>query len=90
MLPGEKVVRRRGNAEQGRALEALGHAVEYLVDSRMFLRTQAESDSNRDAVQMLMRLSRTVFLECPEVVPLGRKVARWVTAGVSRTGRRAA
>ncbi len=62
--------------QQGRALEMLGHAVEYLVDSRMF-GDEAGFRSEGEAVQILMRMSRAVFAECPEVVPLRERVARW-------------
>ena len=90
LLPGERTVRRRGNLEQGRALEALGHAVEYLADSQMFMTEQEGVRPNQEAMQILMRCSRAVFLECPEVVPTRRRLARWFTAGVSRWARQRA
>jgi hypothetical protein len=68
--------RRRGNAMQGRALEALGHAVEYLMDSRMFLVGQENGKAEQDALKILMQMSRTVFLECPEVVSVWDKMGR--------------
>jgi len=73
-----EAVRRRGSIQQGRALETLGHAVEYLVDSRLF---QVEDDNQRaeqEAVQILMRASRAVFAECPEVVSLRTRLRRWM------------
>ena len=90
LLPGERVVRRRGNLEQGRALEALGHAVEYLADSQVFLASSESWQSNREAMQILMRCSRAVFLECPEVVPVRRRVGHWLTEGVNRLTRQRA
>ena len=51
-------VRRRGNAEQGRALEMLGHAVEYLADSRLFLLEEVNQRDEDEAMQILMRMSR--------------------------------
>ena len=72
-----RYIRRRGSAEQGRALERLGHAVEYLVDSGMFLRDERNKRDEDAAIQILMRLSRAVFAECPEVVPVGRRLAKW-------------
>ncbi len=71
-------VRRRGSREQGRALEMLGHAVEYLVDSRLFRRADDDLRADEEAVQILMRLSRVVFAECPEVVSLRRQIGRWI------------
>ncbi len=92
LLPGERVVRRRGSLQQGQALETLGHAVEYLVDSRMFLVEVGAGEQNQDqeAIQILMRLSRAVFLECPEVVPIRRRMGRWVSSGMSRMLRQGA
>ncbi len=69
---------RRGTLEQGRALEVLGHAVEYLVDSRLFVLDGAVLRSDDEAVQILMRLSRAVFAECPEVVSLRRRLRMWI------------
>ena len=72
----ELTVRRRGSAVQGRALETLGHAVEYLADSRIHLLTrnaaagQRREAAEKDALGILMRASRSVFLSCPEVVTL--------------------
>ena len=71
-------MRRRGTPAQGRALEALGHAVEYLVDSRLFVLDQDSLRSDDEAVQIMMRMSRAVFAECPEVVSLRRKVRMWI------------
>jgi len=72
-------VRRRGSLEQGRALESLGHAVEYLIDSRMFHAGDLNPQVELEAVQILMRMSREVFAECPEVVSLRRRFRRWMS-----------
>lgn len=79
-----RYLRRRGSAEQGRALEQLGHAVEYLVDSGMFLRDERNQRDEDAAIQILMRLSRAVFAECPEVVPVGRRLGNWAKRVVMR------
>ena len=44
--------RRRTMPQHGRALEALGHAIEYLVDSRLLHDADAVSDNA--AVHLLM------------------------------------
>ena len=73
--PQNKIVtRRRGNAAQGRALETLGHAIEYLTDSRIHL-VRKHADNARqlaegDAASILMQASSAVFLSCPQVVSL--------------------
>ena len=76
--PARPAVLRRGNREQGRALEALGHAIEYLVDSRMFGVRDAGRRAEAQAIQILMLASRSVFEECAEVVPIRRRVLEWV------------
>jgi hypothetical protein len=65
---------RRITPEAGRALEILGHAVEYLTDefmsqgSTFFLKKE-----NMEAVQILMALNRQVYFECPEVPCFGER-----------------
>ena len=73
----DRGLRRRGTLEQGRALEALGHAVEYLVDSQLFRVGEGNPRDDHEAVQILMLMSRAVFAECPEVVSLRRRMRRW-------------
>ncbi len=67
--------RRRANRVQGRSLEKLGHAVEYLVDSRMFAVEPSAAKAERDAVRILMRLSRMVFSECDQVITIWDRMA---------------
>jgi len=69
-----KSLRRRPTMQQGRTLETLGHAIEYLVDSHVYLNPVATSKDDVDASQILMRLSREVFAECREIVPARRKL----------------
>lgn len=70
--------RRRANLQQGRALEILGHAIEYLVDSRMFLIDQPATAADAQATQILMRLNRQIFDECTEVLPKHRRLRNWL------------
>ena len=64
--PQRKPVRRRTSPEQGRALEVLGHAIEYLVDSR--LSETWESPADAQAVQLLMSRSTEIFSACHQRV----------------------
>ena len=73
-----RVIRRRPNQFQGRALEKLGHAVEYLVDSRMVLIDEPSTRADAEALDILMRLSRWVFSECDEIVPIGHRLKVWM------------
>ncbi len=63
-------VRRRPTQAQGRALEALGHAIEYLVDSRAF----AGEDQDRAAVDILRKLNRVVFFSFAAVIPVRQQL----------------
>jgi hypothetical protein len=69
ILRGKKtIIRRRPSPQQGRALEILGHSIEYLVDSYIAI---ASSDGNKDdveAAEILMKLNLQIFNECPEIV----------------------
>ena len=65
---------------QGQSLEMLGHAIEYLVDSRMHRDCGLSSLADSEAQQILMRLSREVFAECAEVAASG-----WLAAWLVKT-----
>jgi hypothetical protein len=76
-LAPSKIVRRRPDMQQGRALESLGHAIEYLIDSRMFLIGEPHTLADAEAVQILSRSSREVFAACPEIVPVHQRFKQW-------------
>ena len=71
-------IRRRPSRSQGQALEILGHALEYLVDSRMFLSKERKTRADGEAIHILSSCSREVFAECPEVVPVSQRIKSWV------------
>ncbi len=79
-------VRRRSNPQQGRGLEILGHAVEYLVDSRMFQIDRPTTRADAEATQILMLLSRKVFFECAAVVPPARRLKLWIAERLGTPG----
>lgn len=61
--------RRRISPEAGRALEILGHAIEYLTDEYVHQGNSfSANDAQLKAVQLLMALNRQIYFECP-VVP---------------------
>jgi hypothetical protein len=59
----------------------LGHAAEYLAHSRRFQIDETE-DSSAEAIHILMELSRSVFDEFAEQIPVSRRVERWLTQSV--------
>ncbi len=74
---------RRGNIQQGKALEVLGHALEYLVDFRMFRVEESTSPADAEAIKILAGLSRAIFAECREVKPLRRRLRDWASRGAA-------
>jgi hypothetical protein len=67
---------RRPSPSQGRALELLGHAIEYLVDEHLHNGDGAAPDS--EAVCILMNLNRMIFYECEVVEPFSERLRRWL------------
>jgi hypothetical protein len=70
-------VRRRMSPESGRAVEKLGHAIEYLTDE--FVHGGCEGgfqDPRVEAIKLLMSLNRQVYVECPIVPTFAQRVAR--------------
>jgi hypothetical protein len=60
--------------QAGRALEILGHAIEYLTDE--FVHESGSlfaNDGRIKAVQLLMGLNRQVYFECPEEPTFGER-----------------
>ena len=58
--------RRHITPQAGRALETLGHAIEYLTDEYLQEAEQVSAhDPNLQAVQILMALNRDIYYACP-------------------------
>lgn len=71
-------VRRRIDRQSGRALEILGHAIEYLTDEYVFDLAKDEapplaSDGPVKAIQLLMSINREIYFQCPEVEDLATR-----------------
>jgi len=66
---------RRITPRAGRALEILGHAIEYLTDEFVHrLGEVSAHNGDLEAVQLLMSLNRQVYFECPEMPTLGERL----------------
>jgi hypothetical protein len=83
MGTGARVVRRRPTPQQGKALEVLGHAIEYLMDSYVLTHAADTNNGDHEAAQILMGLSRMVFEECAEIVPLSHRVRLALLSAIS-------
>jgi hypothetical protein len=65
---------RRITPQAGRALEILGHAIDYLIDENVHeAGARAVPIGQMEAVQLLMKLNRQVYLECPEVPTMSER-----------------
>lgn len=84
---GHRAVIRRPSPTQGRALEILGHAIEYLMDSYILFASQDGGPGDQKAIEILKRLSLEVFNECPEVVPFRIRLRNWLyyLLGISKS-----
>ncbi len=72
--------RRRISPEAGKALEKLGHAIDYLMDE--FLNAGGSFCGNEPqlkAIRMLMAINRQIYFGCPEVPSLTNVAARGCT-----------
>ena len=75
-------VRRQLSPAEGRALEMLGHAIEYLADEYC---ADAEpkgrlgnADPRIEAIQTLKALNRSIYYSAAEVEPAFSRMKRWV------------
>jgi hypothetical protein len=82
--------RRRISPRAGRALEILGHAIDYLIDENVYAADSRSIPIGRsgqmgqmEAVQLLMKINRQIYLDCPEVPSVWerwRSLLGWRTA----------
>lgn len=67
--------RRSISPEAGRALELLGHSIEYLTDEFVHRRgSLCVHDPEFEAIQLLMARNREIYLACPVVASLRERV----------------
>jgi hypothetical protein len=74
-----RATRRRIDPQSGRALEILGHAIEYLADE--YVRAGGALSAHNgplEALQLLMAANRAIYFACPQVVPFGERLRRWL------------
>jgi hypothetical protein len=75
------LVRRQLSREAARALEILGHAIEYLADEYAADPAAKGPLGNADprvqAIQVLKALNRSIYFSGTEVQPVFRRIRRW-------------
>ncbi len=73
-------LRRCRTREQGVALMTVGHAIEYLVDSRL-IRQQDTTGAEREALAILLHANLAVYNEGTEIKPLISRLREWFHGG---------
>ena len=75
-------VRRQLSPEEGRAIEILGHAIEYLADEycadTLPKGPLGNADPRIEAIQTLKALNRSIYYSAAEVQPAFTRMKRWV------------
>ena len=70
---------RRIDRASGRALEILGHAIEYLADEYVYHGGQlSSSDAEVQAMQLMMRLNREIYTACAEIPTFTQRCTAFV------------
>jgi hypothetical protein len=64
---------RRISPQAGRALEILGHAIDYLIDETIYDGPFSRLDPRLQAVRLLVAANRAVYFACPEVPTLRQR-----------------
>src|SRR6185437_3047542 len=73
-LPVVSTRRRSVDPASGRALEILGHAIDYLADELGHSGGPAVSDNPQvEAIQLLMGINRNIYMQCPQVKTFGER-----------------
>lgn len=78
---------RRITREAGRALEILGHAIEYLADEYALEMERYGSldptDPRLEAIRLLKLLNRKIHYSCPPLEPLGWRIRQFLLRAAS-------
>lgn len=73
-------LRRCRTREQGIALMTVGHAIEYLVDSRL-VKQQTTTAAEREALAILLNANLSVYNEGAEIRPFVSRLRQWFHGG---------
>ncbi|MGA8090400.1 MAG: hypothetical protein WCA10_24210 [Terracidiphilus sp.] len=78
-VPASNANRRRFiSVQAGRALEILGHAIEYLTDEYVHeVKQLSAHDPQVEAIQMLMAIIREMYFECPVMPTFRERLRAW-------------
>jgi hypothetical protein len=71
-------IHRITKSHHGRTLLLLGHAAEYLANSRRFTMLRLDDSADEEAIHILMGLSRQVFEEFADQTTEKRRKGDWL------------
>jgi hypothetical protein len=77
-------IHRISQTHHGRTLLTLGHAAEYLANSRRYSIQAFDNKSDDEAIHILMGLSRSVFEDLAQPATLTRRIWNWLVERVVR------
>ena len=75
---GDLTIHRITGTHHGRTLLTLGHAAEYLANSRRYSTEKVDHAANVEAIHILMELSRSVFEDFAERRTVSRRLEDWL------------
>jgi hypothetical protein len=75
---GDLTIHRITSTHHGRTLLTLGHAAEYLANSRRYSTEKVDHAANVEAIHILMELSRSVFEDFAERRTVNRRLENWL------------
>jgi hypothetical protein len=75
---GDLTIHRITGTHHGRTLLTLGHAAEYLANSRRYSMQAYDREAEVEAIHILLGLSRSVFEEYAERRSLHRRFEDWL------------
>ena len=78
--PNKITLRRCRTREQGKALITVGHAIEYLVGSRLVMHENT-TNAEREALAILLNSNLSVYNEGTEIRPLASRFRQWFRGG---------
>jgi|SRR5271170_1570035 len=84
LSPGDLTIRRITSTHHGRTLLMLGHAAEYLANSRRYSTEKYDRKAEVEAIHILMGLSRSIFDDFARRPTLHRRFQDWFVAGAVR------
>jgi hypothetical protein len=78
---GDLTIHRITSTHHGRTLLTLGHAAEYLANSRRYSTEKVDHAANVEAIHILMELSRSVFEDFADRRTINRRFEDWLIEG---------